>query len=289
MISKRVLRKVIGARKDETIRDAFDRHTVKIKKLFYVKKFNENDVEIAIKSLGIEEGDIVLVHCSWRNMFNFVGSPENLIRILEKIVGSTGTILMPCYGNSREYLDVDNTPSAAGVLSEVFRNTIGVKRSQCTHFSISGRGPDVDELLNDHFNSIYGFDSHSPLYKLGQKEHGKVLFIGLGENPTKISLFHCAGFSLKDVDPKLAKLLSKEYKSELVVNGISYSKSMIIRQPGHQNNHKTFRVILNSLKSKTHAKISNVDFVAFSAKEGLTQALFYAKKGIYCYKNMDSI
>ena len=196
---------------------------------------------------------------------------------------------MPCYGADRTVFDVNNTPSNAGVLSEVFRNQNGVQRSACTHFSVAGIGKNADEILREHVNSRYGFDENSPCFKLSCYPMGKVLFLGLGSEPTKISIFHCAGAYLKEKDKKLNKLLSHEYDSELIINGVGYKKRMYIRRPGHKNDKTSFRKIFRSLKDKNAVKLSNLDIVVINANEAFSQAVEFAKKGIYCYKGMDQI
>lgn len=284
-----VIRSIIGVREHESIVDALDRIFSRIMRLLYREKYTTNMLEKALRQCGLSEGDAVLVHCSWRRMFNYEGSPECLISLLMRIVGKNGTILMPCYGHDRLYLDVENTPSQAGVLSEVFRKMDGVRRSACTHFSVAGIGRDADSILSEHINSQYGFDQYSPCYKLCTHENGKVLLLGLGSKPTKISIFHCAGWLLRDSDTKLKKLLSYEYDTELVFRDCHLTKKMIQRMPNHRNHKANFRRILKSITNKKHVKLSNMDIVVIDAKEALTKSVVGAEKGIYCYHNMNTL
>jgi aminoglycoside 3-N-acetyltransferase len=286
---KKIFRKILGVRENENISDALVRKRIKIEKLIYKTKFNTAELETIIRDCGICSGDNVLVHCSWRNMYNYDGSPEDIIKMLKELVGTEGTILMPCYGSDRSRFDVDNTPSSAGVLSEVFRHQKGVMRSNCTHFSVAGFGKNASVLLEEHINSKYGFDECSPCYKLGKYSNGKVLFLGLGSEPTKISIFHCAGAYLREKDQKLGKLLSYEYESNLIINGITYKKKMYIRQPGHKNNNASFKKIFRHIEDKQVKKISNLDIVVINAHEAIHQAISFAEKGVYCYKGMSRI
>lgn len=279
-----LVRKMLNVRKHETINSAIDRYNVKLQRFFYRNTFTKKYLVNILKEIGLSRGDIVMVHSSWRYFYNFEGTPEDLIGIIREIIGDEGTILMPSYGPDRTYFDVSNTPSSAGVVSEVFRRYPNVFRSACTHFSISAQGPIAEDLTKDHFNSEYGFDCNSPYYKLAQLGQSKVLFIGLGSKPTKISLFHCAGYMLKDRVPYLSQLLSHKYKSKLIVNGVEYNKEMIIRKPGHGNNNKIFKKILKDIKNKKHAKLSNIDLVIIDAKEGLRVVIEYAERGLFCYK-----
>lgn len=283
---KAVVRKIIGAKQNETIEDALLRKKINVEKKFLRTKYSTEDLKEAIRTCGVREGDIVMVHCSWRSMYNYCGTPEDVISVLKDLVGTSGTILMPSYGVDRYFFDVDNTPSNAGVLSEVFRKQKDVKRSSCTHFSVAGWGVYVSDILCEHDQSEYGFDVYSPCYKLGEYDMGKILFLGLGSEPTKISVFHCAGAYLRDKDDKLKRLLSKEYESRLIIGGKEYKKKMYIRQPGHKNNKSAFKKIFKSLHRKKSVRISNLDIVLIDAEEAIQQAILFAKKGIYCYKRM---
>lgn len=293
MIIKEVLRKiiraVIGAKKNENINDAIERKLIQIEKRFYKSRYSTNMLKAALENCEISNGDILFVHCSWRNMYNYDGGPEDVIEMLKALVGQSGTILMPSYGADRKWFDVAETPSNAGVLSEVFRQQMGVLRSACTHFSVAGTGRNAEDILEGHIRSQYGFDQYSPLFKLGEYANSKVLFLGLGSEPTKISIFHCAGAFLREHNAKLKKLLSYEYESVLVLNGNPQKKKMYIRLPGHKNDNKVFRKIFRSIKNRKRAKISNLDVVVINAREAIQQAILYAENGIYCYKRMDQI
>jgi aminoglycoside 3-N-acetyltransferase len=279
-----IVRKLLYTRERETIRSAMDRHFVRLKKIVYKKKITQLDLKEALEKLDINIGDNLMVHSAWRQFFNFSGNPDDVIKVLQDIIGEEGTILMPSYGPGKKYFDVENSPSEAGVLSEVFRKQDNIYRSACTHFSVCGKGPLAYEITKDHIKSEYGFDSNSPCYKFSQLEKSKLLFMGLGSKPTKISLFHCAGYMLMDEDPHLKEILSDRYNATLIVDGNKYEKSMVIRKPGHGNNNSVFKRIYSEIRKKNHIKISNLDLVIIDANEGLNKAVDFAKRGIYCYK-----
>ena len=64
---------------------------------------------------------------------------------------------------------------------------------------------------------------------------------------------------------------------------------MYYRLPGHENDKASFKTIFRSLQEKDYAKLSNLDIVVINAQEAIRQAVVYAGKGIYCYKNMDRL
>lgn len=108
---------------------------------------------------------------------------------------------MPCCSESIEYIDIFNSKSEAGVLSEVFRNNVNTKRSLSSHFSISGRGKLSNYFLNDHIYSYYTFDEYSPYSKFVKTPNSKILFLGLGKTPTKITAFHCGAYDVRQNVP----------------------------------------------------------------------------------------
>lgn len=280
---KLYLRTILGIRSNESISEGIRRRKIKFEKKIYRKKITKVDLKKILIELGIKKGDNLIVHSSWRQFYNFLGQPEDIIEILKDII-EEGTLLMPSYGKDRTFFDVDKTQSAAGVISEVFRKSEGVLRSKCTHFSMAVFGKEAEYLIKDHFESEYGFDQNSPYFKFINLKESKILFLGLGREPTKISLFHCAGYFLKEQKYYFKKLLSEEYYSKLIVDGIEYKKKMLIRKKGHANNNKNFKKIFRSISNKNYKKISNLELVVFDAKEGFQKTIEFAEKKIYCYK-----
>ncbi|WP_404469078.1 AAC(3) family N-acetyltransferase [Sutcliffiella horikoshii] len=284
-----IVRKMISAGENETINNAINRKKIKFKKKIFKKAITLDELQLTLLNLGINKGDNIMVHASWREFFNYQGKPEDVINTLKDLIGEDGTLLMPSYGNDRTFFDVNNTTSNAGVLSELFRLQMNTIRSACTHFSISASGKNAFDLTKNHFKSEYGFDNNSPYYLFTKLPNSKVLFLGLGQEPTQISLFHCAGYILKDKIPIYSKLLSYRYNSILVKDGVKFEKDMVIRQPGHKNNNQMFKRIFRSVNNKKQVKISNLDIVIMDAKEGLDKAIEFGKKGKYCYINMEKL
>lgn len=132
---KKMLRKILGCRNSETIRDAIFRHRINFQKIFYRKKIEIEDFEKKLREVNIKNGDNIMLHSSWRSFFNYNGKPEDIINTVIKIIGDQGTLIMPCYGTNKEKFDVDKDPSVAGVISETFRKHKGVYRSHGSHFA----------------------------------------------------------------------------------------------------------------------------------------------------------
>src|SRR5690348_3742959 len=89
--------------------------------------FDADDVVSRLRMFGVEEGDTLMVHASWRSGNGFKGRPLEMIGALQRSVGAGGLLVMPSltYHNktSREFLasgvpmDVRRSPSRMGLLT----------------------------------------------------------------------------------------------------------------------------------------------------------------------------
>ena len=288
-IVRKGVRFLLRAKKSETVKDACNRHWVRLQRWIHHEPFDSVSLEKTLRAVGLGAGDTVMVHASWRQFYNYLGTPEDVIALLQRIIGPTGTLLMPCYGASREFFDVDKTPSHAGVLSEIFRRQPGVIRSKCTHFSVAAWGKNAASLVAQAQESRYGFDEKSPYYKLTQLKEAKLLFLGLGKEPVKVSMLHCASYAMRHTDTKLAHLISKKYESVLVCDGVSHTQKMVIRCPGHANDPKGFKQVVRSVQHKRQARLSNLDIVQLNAQETFQRACDFISQQKYFYKNMEKL
>lgn len=121
----------------------------------------------ALRSLGIEEGSIVLVHPDAMVAAQFPEMPNEqrldvLIAAIEAASGGEGTLVMPAFSYSftkGETFDVCNTPSAVGMVSERFRTQRGVWRTADPIFSFACRGNRAEELCAIAVNECFGSGS----------------------------------------------------------------------------------------------------------------------------------
>jgi aminoglycoside 3-N-acetyltransferase len=144
-----------------------------------------------LDEFGLEPGDTVMVHSSWERAAALAPSPLALIEALRDAVGETGTLCMPAYTRQRPgrpvALDVRRSPSAAGLVTEVFRRSPGVLRSAQLR-TVAAQGPNADLLVGDHHRSPYASGPLSPYVRIAEVG-GKVLSLGVG--PEDNTMFHC--------------------------------------------------------------------------------------------------
>jgi aminoglycoside 3-N-acetyltransferase len=140
-----------------------------------------------LKNLGIQTGDKLLVHASFRSLGKVDGGPETVISALMESIGENGTLLMPALSyesvtESQPVFNVNETPSCVGALTEYFRQRAGTLRSLHPTHSISAYGKRAEFFVNNHEQDSTPVGLNSPLSKL-KDEHGKILFIGCGLKP----------------------------------------------------------------------------------------------------------
>lgn len=141
-----------------------------------------------IRSLGLGTGDIVIAHIGMKHFRGFHGTPDDVIDAIQDIIGPNGTLLMPSmpfltaavdYAKSGMITDIRNTPSAMGVVTELFRLRPGTLRSVHPTHPILAQGSQAKTMLSEHIKAKTPCGKHSPFEKLYQYD-GKVLILGSG-------------------------------------------------------------------------------------------------------------
>jgi aminoglycoside 3-N-acetyltransferase len=158
--------------------------------------YSPEELEKALAALGVKSGSTLLVHSSFNPYTGFHGSPEKLIDVFLKTVGSEGNLLMvslPYSTSSISYLqrlnrfDVRNTPSRMGMVSELFRRRPGVLRSLHPTHPMLAYGPKAEWIVAGHEDCLYPCGPGTPFEKLAQL-NGKILFFYVGF--TYLTFFH---------------------------------------------------------------------------------------------------
>ncbi len=176
-----------------------------------------------LRALGVRSGMVVLVHSSLSAMGWVCGGAVAVVIALQKVLGSTGTLVMPAHSTGlsepskwesppvpeswwpviRETMpayDPAITPTRAmGIIAETFRRQRGVLRSSHPLDSFCAYGPQASYIVNNHSLS-FGMGEHSPLARIYDL-HGFVLLLGVGHgNNTSMHLAeYRANFSTRRI------------------------------------------------------------------------------------------
>lgn len=156
------------------------------KALYYhgLKPITQNDVESALREVGLREGDVVIVHSdvgSFGKLGDIKNKDEFLKSILDaflNVIGSKGTLIVPTYTYSfckNQIFDIKNSKSTVGIFTEFVRTHKDAIRSEDPIFSHAGIGKDAKGLLKNVSNACFGKDSFfDRLYKF----NGKIINFG---------------------------------------------------------------------------------------------------------------
>ena len=280
---KRFIRRCLAIRKDETVADGLQRHYLHLEQKIPYKHISKKELRDYLIKLGICRGDVLIVHASWRALYMLDASPIDVIEILLDLLGEEGTLLMPAYGADDKFFDMKKTKSAAGVLSECFRQYPETRRSCFPKFSMCGCGRYADEILSEHSQSEYQFDQHSPYSIATLKYDAKVLLMGMGKKPHKISVFHCASYNSKDQQVYYKKCYSNRKVSNVICSEREREVHYLDRMPGYNNNKRVFKKLFEHVPQKVIHK-GRLNLTLFCAKDAYNIALEFCKNGgkIYC-------
>ena len=148
-----------------------------------------------LEKLGIDPGDLLFIHSSFKSLGPVDGGVATVVRALERVVGPRGLILMPSFNlvdtlAGRLSFKIESTPSTVGWITEYFRNLPGTVRSDHYSHSVAARGFGAASFVADHrrqdglvspwdelpWGRTYG--THSPMYRAYQRG-GKLLMLGV--------------------------------------------------------------------------------------------------------------
>jgi aminoglycoside 3-N-acetyltransferase len=132
-----------------------------------------------LRALGVAEGDVLLVHTSFRAVRPIEGGPGGLIVALRDALGPKGTLVMPSWtGSDEEPFDPATTRASPdlGIVADTFWRLPGVQRSSHC-FALAAIGPEAQRIVSGPLP----LPPHIPLSPVGRLRdlNGKVLLIGV--------------------------------------------------------------------------------------------------------------
>jgi aminoglycoside 3-N-acetyltransferase len=176
--------------------------------------------------LGVQEGDTLLVHSSYKSLGEVDGGPETVTRALEAALGREGTLIMPTFNfdfNKGMPWDVRTTPSKMGILTELVRKDPRAKRVFHPFYSFAILGRHAEMLGSLRYKSSY--ERNSVFGKLRDLD-GKIMVIGLSYTNSMTFFHHIE--QMEGVDYRFLKQFTGEVTDE---NGNTYTDTfeMLVR------------------------------------------------------------
>ena len=167
-----------------------------------MKTVLKSEIADALRSVGLQSGDAVMVHTSLGKIGYVCGGAQAVIEALIEVVGQEGTVMMPSQSwknldpETGVHWDADEsdwqrirdhwpaynktiTPTnTMGAVAEMFRSWPGAIRSDHPARSFAAWGKHAEYLTANHdLSDIFG--DTSPVGKLYELD-GKVLLLGVG-------------------------------------------------------------------------------------------------------------
>jgi len=158
--------------------------------------------------LGVQAGDVLLVHSSYKSLGEVDGGPQTVIDALLAALGPEGTLIMPTFNfdfNKGKPWDMRSTPSQMGILTEFVRKDPRAKRVFHPIYSFAIIGKYAESLGSLRYKSSY--ERGSVFGKLRDLD-GKIMVIGLSYTRSMTFFHHIE--QMEGVDYRFLKQFTGE-------------------------------------------------------------------------------
>ena len=139
---------------------------------------NKNKLIENFRALGVDSGDTLLVHSSYKSFGGVDGGPQTVIDALLEVLGQDGTLIMPTFNfdfcKGADW-DVRETPSQMGFMTNLVREDARATRvfHPIYSFAVIGKHAQAFGAIRD--KSSYG--ANSAFAKLRELD-GKIMVVG---------------------------------------------------------------------------------------------------------------
>ena len=249
------------------------------------------ELAAALKKLGLESGDTLMMHSGFDQFNGFTGGPEDVIDVVLEILGPTGNLLMmsmPYGGSSQRYadkktvFDVAKSPSALGLISETFRRRPDVVRSANPLHPVLASGPLAVWLTLDHEKIAHSCGRRSPFSRF-LKIDGKFLFFD--------AIFRSLTFVHYIEDKYSEELPVSLYESTPVTLGVKTpdgttldcKQFLFSAEARERRNFETIESAMRDSGRLAAAKVGNTDLLFCRARDVVetTDELMQSRQGFY--------
>ena len=243
-----------------------------------------DDIELFLKTSNVKKGDTLFVHSSWKELGNTDFTGKELIEFLIGFLGQDGTLCMPAFPANQSKINEFNvkfTPSAAGLLTEIFRRYPGVKRSINLNHSVIALGKYAQFLVDEHHLSQTACDEKSPYFKLSKIKNAWIIGLGVGHRLKVATALHCVESQLWKTSSYFKKLFREENCYSYVdENGQKGTHCYLIRR-GAIYTPKLAKYFTKQELIET--KIKDIQVYAIGAPVLINKAVELGKKGKTMY------
>lgn len=141
-----------------------------------------------IRSLGLQKGDILIVHSSMDHLSLMGVNAKEVIDFFLEVVGEEGTLAVPAFPQFSEYEDVNGvqaevydvrrTVAWTGMIPNFFLRYKGVVRSEWPCNPLAAKGAEAEQMMRDNLKAPYS-QGKGTAWGYCAEHHAKVLFLGV--------------------------------------------------------------------------------------------------------------
>ena len=142
------------------------------------KTITKSDILESLELMDIKKGDVLLMHSALSSMGAVKGGSDTVIDAFLEAIGDEGTLAMSTLTGWFQPYDPDNSPSAVGLISEVFRNRPEALRSLHPVHSVAAIGKHAEYITEGPENCQTGCGEGTPYLKL-RELGGKIVLLGV--------------------------------------------------------------------------------------------------------------
>lgn len=162
------------------------------------RRITASELEAHLRAIDFGSEPLVMVHSSLKALGFVEGGPSAVVSALTGVLVTEagGTVAMPAISvqgtmyaslQAGTPFDARATPSGVGAITEVFRQTDGVRRSVHPTHSVCALGPRADWLVEAHHRCGSTFGKGSPYARLVE---GDGWLCGLGVDLGPVTFYH---------------------------------------------------------------------------------------------------
>ena len=125
----------------------------------------QSDITRGLEGLGLGRGDAVLVHSSLSSFGHVEGGAETVVRAFLQVLGETGTLLVPTFGDF-------------GAITDAVKSRADAVHSIHPKASVAAIGARAEELCRDHWKAETAHGEGTPYRRLAESG-GYVCLVGV--------------------------------------------------------------------------------------------------------------
>jgi aminoglycoside 3-N-acetyltransferase len=253
--------------------------------------FGPAELAASLRSLGLSDGDVVLVHSSFDAFEGFSGGVTDVVAVLQQLVGERGILLMPTIpftGTAVEWVrehprvDLRRTPSRMGLITELFRRSEGVVRSVHPTHPIAAWGRGAVDFVAGHQEAATPCGVGSPYHRLLEC-NGKILL--LGADVGSVTFYHTVEELLEESMPA-SPFTVEQFRVECVAtDGTEHVTTTRLFDPLISRRRNLLPLVpeFTRRNSWRRARVGLLPITMIPARAVLEAVSDLAARGKYCY------